>query len=255
MFITLVSSLFNSANANSSRDEKIQALKQENQKKEESIKIKSDHFIEDLRIKYPQFTPEHLEAMRLTFEENLLEDSHYSRKKGKSKQDDTSSQTAPKKTISKEKLQGKVSQLVHKNADKENSQAYKEFIDEAKITVVSLTVKKGDTLGDIAQRTYGDSAMYIAIYEENKDQLDSPNRVPEGIVLRVPKVDNSMQSKFAKLVKETQKKKLQKTQQAKLTKEDHSNIKKVSDHSSKPTKRSPEELQRLISEAVSDTSK
>ena len=46
--------------------------------------------------------------------------------------------------------------------------------------------------------------MYIAIYEENKDQLSSPDKIPEGIVLRVPKIDNSMKRKFAKLVKEKQ---------------------------------------------------
>jgi nucleoid-associated protein YgaU len=235
IFITLVSS----ANANQSREEKIQALKQESNQKEDIIKIKSAQFITDLREKYPQFSDEHLDAMRLTFEESLLDNTDYSPKKKDSKQAEAISSLKPKKILSKHKLQEKVGQLVSKNAEEEQSHAYKEVIEEAKITVISLTVKKGDTLGDIAQRTYGDSSMYIAIYEENKDQLNSPNKVPEGIILRVPKVDNSMQSKFAKLVKE--KKKDTEKSEVKLAEIDSS-------------KKSPEELQRLIAEAVSDSS-
>jgi hypothetical protein len=41
--------------------------------------------------------------------------------------------------------------------------------------------------------------MYIAIYEENKDKLRSPNSIPEGISLIVPVIDSSMKEKFYKM--------------------------------------------------------
>jgi nucleoid-associated protein YgaU len=72
---------------------------------------------------------------------------------------------------------------------------------ESKETIVLLTVKNGDTLGDIAKRNYGESNMYIAIYDANKDKLKSPNSVPEGITLIVPVIDKSNKAKFQELLK------------------------------------------------------
>jgi nucleoid-associated protein YgaU len=47
-------------------------------------------------------------------------------------------------------------------------------------------VQHGETLISIARRLYGDSAMYVKIFELNRDKLTSPDRVPEGTVLRLP---------------------------------------------------------------------
>jgi hypothetical protein len=102
-------------------------------------------------------------------------------------------------------------------------------------------VKDGDTLSDIAKRTYGDSTMYLAIYEENKDQLSSPNTVPIGITLRVPKIDHSMKKKFKELQKRV------KSKEPKQPKLSHQSTTKPFD--SKHA--TPQELNKLISEAVS----
>ncbi len=137
----------------------------------------------------------------------------------------------------KENLQGKVKKLVNKNAEEKKRFASQVVIDEAKITTVSLVVKDGD----IAERTYGDSTMYLAIYEENKDQLSSPNAVPIGIILRVPKIDHSMKKKFKELQKRAKSKE---TKQPILSQQ--STAKSID---SKPA--TPQELNKLISEAVS----
>ena len=248
MLISLISSAA-ITHANQSREEKIQALKQQNYQKEEEIKMESEQFIADLRKKHPQFSDEHFESIQLMFEESLLKDSDYTPKRENTKKTESKPVSTSKKVLSKQELEGEVSQLVSENTDKEKNHVDKELIKEADITVISLTVKQGDTLGDIARRTYGDASMYIAIYEENKDQLNSPNKIPEGITLRVPKIDNSMQRKFAKLLKETQQNKAKKSEtqepQVKTV------AKETPDSNSVSIKRSPEELNRLISEAVS----
>ena len=66
---------------------------------------------------------------------------------------------------------------------------------EAISTVISLVIKKGDTLSDIARRTYGNASMYMPIYEANRDKLKSPDRVPEGITLRVPLLSTALNYK------------------------------------------------------------
>lgn len=48
-------------------------------------------------------------------------------------------------------------------------------------------VRQGDTLHGIAKRRYGDSAMYLRIFEANRDQLASPaSIIREGMRLRLP---------------------------------------------------------------------
>ncbi len=48
------------------------------------------------------------------------------------------------------------------------------------------TVKRGETLGKIARYHYGDSGAYVAIFEANKDKLDSPDRIDVGQELTIP---------------------------------------------------------------------
>ncbi len=48
------------------------------------------------------------------------------------------------------------------------------------------TVRNGDSLSTLANRYYGDSSRWHAIFEANRDQIDSPHKVKIGMVLRIP---------------------------------------------------------------------
>jgi hypothetical protein len=250
LLIILISHL-NSVHAEESKQEsvadRIKSFTQKHHDKEEAlIKQKSNKFIQDLKEKYPQFTQDHLESMARTFEESLLDKqtTRYLDKKDRNQSSNESKSVVKEvkgNNEKKETLQGKVKKLVNENAEEKKNIASQVVIDEAKITTVSLVVKDGDTLSDIAERTYGDSTMYLAIYEENKDQLSSPNAVPIGITLRVPKIDHSMKKKFKELQKRA---KIKETKQPKLSQQ--STAKSIdSEHAT------PQELNKLISEAVS----
>jgi nucleoid-associated protein YgaU len=47
-------------------------------------------------------------------------------------------------------------------------------------------VVKGDTLSKIAEKYYGDPALYPQIFEANKDILTDPNKIQIGQKLRIP---------------------------------------------------------------------
>lgn len=48
------------------------------------------------------------------------------------------------------------------------------------------TIMPGDTLSAIAQRFYGDGALFPRIFEANRDQVSNPNMIFPGQVLRIP---------------------------------------------------------------------
>ncbi|AWV06002.1 LysM peptidoglycan-binding domain-containing protein [Marilutibacter maris] len=50
----------------------------------------------------------------------------------------------------------------------------------------AYTVEKGDTLSAIAKRFYGSAGKWPLIFEANRDQLDNPDRIFPGQVLRIP---------------------------------------------------------------------
>jgi nucleoid-associated protein YgaU len=50
----------------------------------------------------------------------------------------------------------------------------------------TYTVQKGDTLSHIAKQFYGKANQWNAIFEANRDQLDDPDRIQPGQVLRIP---------------------------------------------------------------------
>ena len=52
----------------------------------------------------------------------------------------------------------------------------------------SYTVQKGDTLSAIAQRHYGKASRWNAIFEANRDQLDDPDLIKPGQVLKLSQV-------------------------------------------------------------------
>ena len=51
------------------------------------------------------------------------------------------------------------------------------------------TVVKGDTLGKIAKKFYGNAMKYPVIFEANKPMLKDPDLIYPGQVLRIPHLD------------------------------------------------------------------
>ena len=53
-------------------------------------------------------------------------------------------------------------------------------------TEQTYTVAKGDTLSHIARHFYGKASRWQAIFDANRDQLDDPDRIRPGQVLKIP---------------------------------------------------------------------
>lgn len=53
----------------------------------------------------------------------------------------------------------------------------------------TYTVQKGDTLSHIAQKHYGKASRWHAIFEANRDQIDNPDLIHPGQVLKLPARD------------------------------------------------------------------
>jgi hypothetical protein len=50
----------------------------------------------------------------------------------------------------------------------------------------TYTVQAGDTLSEIAKRFYGHANDYMAIFNANRDQLNDPDKIKPGQVLKIP---------------------------------------------------------------------
>jgi len=50
----------------------------------------------------------------------------------------------------------------------------------------TYTVKSGDTLSKIAKQYLGDANAYMEIFELNRDQLNDPDLIKPGQVLKIP---------------------------------------------------------------------
>lgn len=50
----------------------------------------------------------------------------------------------------------------------------------------SVIIRRGDTLWQIARRTYGQGVRYTTIYLANQDQIRNPNRISPGQIFSVP---------------------------------------------------------------------
>jgi nucleoid-associated protein YgaU len=50
----------------------------------------------------------------------------------------------------------------------------------------TYTVKSGDTLSKIAREHLGDANAYMDIFNANKDQLNDPDKIKPGQVLKIP---------------------------------------------------------------------
>ncbi len=50
----------------------------------------------------------------------------------------------------------------------------------------TYTVAKGDTLSHIAKQFYGKASKWSVIFDANRDQLDDPDKIQPGQVLKIP---------------------------------------------------------------------
>ena len=57
----------------------------------------------------------------------------------------------------------------------------------------TYTVAKGDTLSHIAKEHYGKASKWHAIFEANRDQIDDPDKIFPGQVLKIPADDSAAQ--------------------------------------------------------------
>ncbi len=90
------------------------------------------------------------------------------------------------------KISNDISNIVEdetKSKDSEKSEyveKLKEEVKQRKKEMRYVIVKKGDTLGKIAKRVYGNVMAYKKIYKANPDILKRPDRIYIGQKLRVP---------------------------------------------------------------------
>jgi nucleoid-associated protein YgaU len=54
------------------------------------------------------------------------------------------------------------------------------------VSARTYTVKSGDTLSKIAKDHLGDAHAYMKIFEANRDQLNDPDKIKPGQVLKLP---------------------------------------------------------------------
>ena len=54
-------------------------------------------------------------------------------------------------------------------------------------TEATYTVVSGDSLSKIAKRFYGEANQWRKIFEANKDQIEDPDLIHPGQVLRIPR--------------------------------------------------------------------
>lgn len=57
---------------------------------------------------------------------------------------------------------------------------------EASAVEQTYTVQKGDTLSHVSQQFYGKASQWKQIFEANRDQLDDPDRIKPGQILKIP---------------------------------------------------------------------
>ncbi|MGN7919058.1 LysM peptidoglycan-binding domain-containing protein [Lysobacter sp. 22409] len=59
-----------------------------------------------------------------------------------------------------------------------------------KVGEQTYTVEKGDTLSHIAKQFYGKASKWNAIFEANRDQLDDPDQIQPGQILKIPTIND-----------------------------------------------------------------
>ena len=56
----------------------------------------------------------------------------------------------------------------------------------------TYAVQAGDTLSKISREFLGDANEYMRIFEANKDQLQDPDKIQPGQVLKIPAMDRQL---------------------------------------------------------------
>ena len=89
------------------------------------------------------------------------------------------------------KLYASINKIAKKNKKRVLSSAYtkkiRKEIGARRNSMRTIKVRKGDTLGSLAIRAYGDAKYYTKIFSANPDLVDNPNKISVGQILRVPK--------------------------------------------------------------------
>jgi len=101
--------------------------------------------------------------------------------------------TPPRKPADFSNVRSKVSSSEPATADFGNVRATvsstEQSTDGTAVTGRIYTVVSGDTLSGIAKRFYGKANRWPRIFEANRDQLDNPDRIRPGQLLRIPADD------------------------------------------------------------------
>ncbi|MCK4442419.1 MAG: LysM peptidoglycan-binding domain-containing protein, partial [Sulfurovaceae bacterium] len=88
------------------------------------------------------------------------------------------------------KLSDEISNAINEESVQKDNTNYTQLITKEiknrKKEMRYITVKKGDTLGKIAQKVYGNVMYYKKIYKANPDILRRADRIYIGQKLRVP---------------------------------------------------------------------
>ncbi len=71
-----------------------------------------------------------------------------------------------------------------------NVQGHADTVPAAGAAGGTYTVQAGDTLSHIAQKHYGKASRWHAIFDANRDQLDDPDLIRPGQVLKLPALDS-----------------------------------------------------------------
>jgi nucleoid-associated protein YgaU len=80
---------------------------------------------------------------------------------------------------------GSTEEAANPKADFSNVQGGSSSTEES-IGEQTYTVQKGDTLSHISQQFYDKASAWNRIFEANRDQLDDPDRIQPGQVLKIP---------------------------------------------------------------------
>ena len=65
-------------------------------------------------------------------------------------------------------------------------------VDAPVSSMKTYTVKAGDTLSKIARDYLGDANEYRRIFEANRDQLDDPDKIKPGQILKIPAMERQL---------------------------------------------------------------
>ncbi len=83
-------------------------------------------------------------------------------------------------------VQGGSSTSAPAKPDFSNVQAGSSTTAPAKETVRTYTVVSGDSLSRIAKKFYGNANHWHTIFEANRNQIDNPDLIHPGQVLKIP---------------------------------------------------------------------